>query len=126
MGYVTRDTVNITTDASGDATGYTTARMGRVISVAYAKDGTTPFTDGVDFTITTELSLQNVWVEVNVNASKTVVPRQATHDTAGVASLYAAGGEPVEDYVVAADERIKIVVANGGNAKLGQFIVTVG
>lgn len=125
--YARRHTVDITTASDGSATAYTDAVVnGRVLSVHYAKDGTTPFDNGVDFTLTTETTGQNVWVETNVNASATRVPRQATHSTAGVASLFAAGGTAVEDFVYAADERVKIVIAQGGNAKLGRFHILVG
>lgn len=125
--FVQSYTVSVTTAADGTATAYTGAVVnGRILTVVYAKDGTTPYDAGVDFTITTESTTQNVWVESNVNASKTVAPRQATHDTIGVASLYAAAGEPVETFVWAAAERIKIVLAQGGNAKVGAFTIIVG
>jgi hypothetical protein len=115
--------VTVTTDASGDATAYTSETYnGRIINVVYTK---TDFADGVDFTITTETTGQNVWVQSNVNASATVAPRQATHDTVGAASLYAAAGEPVEDYVYLVQERLQIVVAQGGNAKTGAFRLIV-
>ena len=123
MSYAERHAVSLTTDASGDATGYTPVVTGRIISIRYVK---TDFDNGVDFTITGEDSSQNIWVESNVNAAKTVAPRQATHDTVGVASLYAGAGEPVEDHIVVAGERVKIVVASGGNVKAGAFHVIVG
>jgi hypothetical protein len=125
MSYAEKHIVDITTAADGSATAYTPVVKGRIQSISYVKDGTTPFDNGVDFTITTEDSLQGVWAELNVNASKTVAPRQATHDNAGVASLFAAAGDSVEDHIVAATERIKIVIAQGGNVKLGRFIVVV-
>lgn len=102
---------------------FTPVVNGKIISLQYVK---TDFTDGVDFTITTEDTAQNVWVESNVNAAKTVAPRQATHDPVGVASLYAASGVAVEDYIHAVEERIKIVIAAGGSAKTGSFTVIVG
>ena len=126
MSYAERHTVNVVTDPSGGSTDFTPVVTGRILNVIYTKDGTTPFTDGVDFTCTLEATGQNVWTESNVNASKTVAPRQATHDEVGAASLYAAAGEPVEDHIVAAKDRVKIVVASGGDTKLGQFIVIVG
>jgi hypothetical protein len=122
MSYAVRETVSLTTDASGDAIGYTANVTGRIHSIKYTKDD---FADTVDFTITTEATAQNAWVQENVTATATVAPRQATHSTAGVASLYAAAGEPVETPVVAVNERIKIVVANGGDAKSGTFDVIV-
>ena len=125
MSYAERHTVAITTDASGDGTGLTRNVTGRIINVIYTKDATTPYADTVDFTITSEATGQDIWVESNVTASKTVAPRQAIHATDGTASLYASAGEPVEDYIFAAFERVKIVVASGGNAKDGSFRVVV-
>lgn len=121
-----RYTVTLTTDASGDATGYTPVVTGRVISIQYVADGATPFDNTADFTITGEDSGQTIWQESNLTASKTVAPRQATHSTAGVASLYAAGGTAVQDHIYFARERIKLVIAQGGNTKTGQFHVTIG
>jgi len=122
MSYAEKHTVSLTTDSGGDATGFTPVVTGKVISISYVK---TDYDNGVDFTITTEDSLQNLWVESDVNAAKAVAPRQPTHDTIGAASLYAAAGEPVEDHIYAVQERIKIVVAQGGNAKTGAFTVIV-
>ena len=121
--FAKRHSVALTTDASGDATGYTNAVNGRIHTVRYAK---TDFADGVDFTVTLESTGETVWAESDVNASATRAPRQATHGTDGTASLYAATGEPVEGFIVAADDRIKIVVASGGNAKSGTFHFVVG
>ena len=76
--YVERHAIAITTDASGDFSGFTP-----------------------------------------------VVRRQATHGVDGSASLYAAAGEPVEAPVVVAYERLNVVIAEGGNAKLGTLHVWV-
>lgn len=120
--YAERYSVTIVTDASGDATGYIGPVTGKVVSIAYVK---TDYADGVDFTITSEQTLQTIWTESNVNAAKTVAPRQATHSTVGVATLYAAGGAAVLDDVVVAAERIKFVIAAGGNTKTGAFTVVM-
>jgi hypothetical protein len=120
--YAERHEVAVTVDSSGDATEYTPNITGRVLGIRYVKDD---FADTVDFTITLEATGETVWTEENVTASKTVAPRQATHSTAGVAALYAATFA-VNDYVVAANDRVKIVVANGGNATSGTFHVIVG
>lgn len=125
MSYAERHAVSLTTDASGDVTGYTPVITGKIVNVIYAKDGTTPFADGVDFTITAEATGQTIWQESDVNASKTVAPRQPTHDTVGAASLYAGSGEPVEDAIVLAADRVKIVVAQGGDTKTGVITVIV-
>lgn len=122
MSHVERHAVSVTTDASGNATAYSPVLTGKINSITYAK---TDFTDGVDFTITGEATGQTIWTESNVNASKTVAPRQPTHGQDGTASLYAAGGEPVEDKIALANDRVKIVIAQGGNTKSGTFYVIV-
>jgi hypothetical protein len=54
------------------------------------------------------------------------LPRHATHDETGTASLYAAGGEPVEDKM-AVMERLTFTVANGGaDGKSGTFYFWFG
>lgn len=121
MSFVQRHVVTVTTDGSGDATAYTeNIQHGRLSQIVYVK---TDFTNGVDFVITVDATGEILWDEDNVNASATRAPRQATHDTVGVASLYAAAGEPVEDKIAIANSRIKIVIAQGGAAKTGVFHV---
>lgn len=121
--YVERHVVEVTTDASGDATAFTPTVTGRVLAIHYVKDD---FATGVDFTITAEATGETIWSEVDVNASKSVAPRAAIHTTAGVAALYAASGEEVVDKIGLANDRVKIVIANGGNAKSGTFHVVIG
>lgn len=115
--------VNVTTDANGAATAYTNLTVtGRILSVIYTK---TDFANGVDFDVTTDKTGQTVWDEDDVNASKTICPRQATHTTAGVAATYD-GTRAVLDHVYACQELIKIVVGSGGATKTGKFTVIVG
>jgi len=121
--YARRHTVALTTDASGDVTAYSEPANGRLHTIRYAK---TDFADGVDFTVTLESTGEAVWAESNVNASATRAPRQATHGVDGTASLYAAAGEPVEGFIVAAGDRFKVVVAQGGNVKSGALHFIVG
>ena len=133
MSYARRESVTITTAADGSATAYLPSAAqvalgvpplsGKVITLIYTKDD---FTNGVDFTITAEASGETLWTESDVNASKTVAPRQATHSTVGVATLYAAGGAAVLDHIVLANDRVKIVLAAGGSATSGTFTVLIG
>ena len=120
-----RHVVDVLTDGDGAFTGYTPAVNGRVLAIHYVKDGTTGFTNGVDFTITQEDTGETIWTESDVNASKSCFPRGATHSNAGVAAVYASGGSPVLDHI-AVSGRIKIVIASGGAAKLGKFHVVIG
>jgi hypothetical protein len=128
MSYAQRSSVTVTTAADGSATAYLGGAdgnplTGRIINLVYAK---TDFADGVDFTITADGTGQTIWTQSDVNASATVAPRQPTHSTAGVASLYASGGVAVNDHIVLAADRIKIVIANGGDTKSGTFTVVMG
>ena len=114
--------VTITTDGSGDGTGYTPVCSGLIHAIRYVK---TDYADGVDVTVTCEQSGQAVVTLTNQNASGTTYPRAATNDVAGAASLFAATGEPVECLIPVGEERIKLVVASGGASKTGTFHVYV-
>lgn len=129
-----RHAITITTAAGGGATaslpepgaapgvGPGRSLTGRILTLIYAKDD---FADGVDFTITVESTGETVWTEENVNASKTVVPGQPTHSTAGVVATYDAT-RVVFAPIVLANDRIEIVIANGGDTKSGTFTVVIG
>lgn len=119
---IRRFEVSVTTDASGDATAYSPYLSGYIHSIQYEK---TDYADGVDFTITGEANGVTLWTESNVNAAALKLPRAATHSTAGVAALYAAAGTAVNDRMALSRDRVKIVVAQGGNAKVGNFVITV-
>lgn len=123
---VKRFTIAATTDASGDATVYTGQDVrARIHSIQYKPDGTAPFAATLDVVITGEDTGLAILSLTDVSGAFTYYPRAAVHDTSGVASLYAAGGEPVEDHIAISQERVKIVLAQGGNAKTGTFYVTV-
>jgi hypothetical protein len=124
--YIKKEVIDVTTDATGNATAYSPIINGRILSVIYTKDGSNPFAVGVDFNITLEDTPQPVWAENNVDASATRSPRQVTHGTDGAPLLYAATGTNVEGYIAAANERVKFSISAGGNAKSGRFTVIVG
>lgn len=121
--YAVRSTVTVTTDASGVGEGFTVHLNGRIHQIRYVK---VDFENGVDFTITNEATGETIWAENNVDASKTVAPRQPTSTTAGAAAVYTDDDKPVLDHIVVAGDRIKIAVASGGNAKSGVFHVVAG
>lgn len=128
MGYVRKETITVTTNGSSASTAYipadgSPAFNGRLSSIIYSTTAT-EYSTTVDFTITVEGTGEPVWAQSNVDASATVAPRQATHDKVGVASLYETG-QAVEDYYRLADDRIKIVLAQGGVSKTGTFTVIV-
>lgn len=110
--------------SAGDGTGtfYSPYISGYIESIQYVK---TDYTDGVDFTITSEATLDTIWTELNVNAAVIKYPRAATHSTAGVAALYVAAGTAVNDRIALGRDRVKIVLAAAGATKTGAFVITV-
>lgn len=117
--------IDVTTAADGTATAFSPKVSGKVHSIHYLKDGTAAFANGVDFAVTAEATGENVWTEADVNAAGVRYPRAATHNQAGAAALYAAGGVGVLDKIGLANDRLKIAITAGGNAKNGRFIVLV-
>ena len=122
MSYVQRHVVSITTAADGSQTAYSPVVTGKLSQIRYVK---TDFADGVDFTITAEATGETLWIDTNINASETVAPRQPTNDTAGAAALYAGGGSAVLDKIALANDRVKIVIASGGDTKTGTFHIVL-
>ena len=118
MSFAQRVAVTVTTAADGSATAYSDVLTGKLSQIRYVK---TDFADASTFTITSEATGETLWTETAVNASATRAPRQATHSTAGAAALYAGGGAAVNDKIALANDRIKIVIAAGGNVKSGVF-----
>ena len=114
--------LTVTTAADGTATAYSPRISGFLESIHYVK---TDFADGVDFTITDEATGRSLWTDTNINASEIVAPRAPTHDQAGAALLYAAGGTAQAARMALANTRIKIVIAQGGATKSGVFHLIV-
>lgn len=119
---IRRFNVPVTCAADGSATVYSPYLSGYLNMIQYVK---TNFTDGVDFTITAESTGQTLWTQNDVNAAAIVAPRMATHSTAGVASLYAASGTAVNAQIALGRDRVKIVIASGGNATTGAFNIVM-
>lgn len=117
--------VRVTTAADGTATAYSPRLSGKIHQVEYVKDGANPYANGVDFTITGEATGIGLWTQSDVNASAVVAPRMATHSQVGVAALYATGGTAVQAPIALSGDRVKIVIAQGGNAKVGDFHILV-
>lgn len=125
---ITNFIVPITTNTSGDATAYTQGPVtGLVEHIRYLPDATSPMDTGADVTITGEHSGISVLTKSNIGtAAFTVAPRQPTHlNSDGSAALYAAGGTGVLAQIAFAGERIKVVIAQGGNTLSGSFEIVV-
>ena len=119
---IRRYTVPVVTAADGTATAYSPYLSGYLSQIIYTK---ADYATGVDFTITAEATGETLWTESNVDASASRMPRGATHSTAGIAALYASAGTAVNDKIALSRDRVKIVLAQGGNAKTGTFHIVV-
>lgn len=119
---VRRFVVPVTVSSGGAAEVYSPKLSGSIEAIRYVK---ADFADTVDFVITAEATGETIWSEENVTASATRHPRAATHSAAGAASLYAAAGTAVNGKVVLGGDRVKFVIANGGNATTGAFHITI-
>lgn len=117
--------ISVETDEDGAATVFGPKVSGTVHSVHYAKDATDAFADGVDFTLTAETTGHTIWAESNVNASAVRYPRAVTHGVDGSAALFAADGKPVLDKIGLANDRPKLVIAQGGDTKKGVVYLLV-
>lgn len=115
--HVERQRIAVVTDASGNATVFSDYITGEIASISYAKND---FADGVDFTITLEATGQSLWTDTNVDASETVYP-VAPANLAGTGAASTLSERPIR----AANDRVKIVIAQGGNAKSGMFHLVI-
>lgn len=117
-----RLTVTATTAADGTATVFSPRVSGKLHSIQYVKSD---FPNGVGFAITAEATGENLWTEAAVNASAVRYPRAATHSQAGAAALYASAGTAVADKIGIGNDRVKIAITAGGNAKSGTFHILI-
>jgi len=117
--------LTVTTAADGSATAYSPRVSGVLYAVHYVPDGAAPYENTVDMTVASEATGQALVTRTNVAAAFVANPRVPTSDAAGTASLYAAGGTAVQDKIALAADRVKIVLAQGGNAKKGVFHILV-
>ena len=98
--YIEKQSVAITTESDGTATAYSDPINGKVLQWQYVADGTAPYESTTDVTVTSETAGLTI-------DSKT--------------DLSAAFAELVGNVVYFSDERIKIVLAQGGDTKTGTF-----
>lgn len=118
-------TVALATDASGDQTIYAQNTYGTVLAVRYVPHASTPLDTGGDLTLTDSVTGLQILAVTNVGpSSRDFAPRMFTVSTTGVEALYASGGTEVLTPVPVAGS-IKVVVAQGGNAKNGTLYIFV-
>jgi hypothetical protein len=121
MIHVNKFSRPVVTIADGSVTVYSEKMTGILREIRYEKS---TFADGVDFTITRESTGESLWTEANVNASTVRRPHLPVHDGTGVALTYD-GTYALGAPVALTDERVKIVIANGGATKSSTFHFTM-
>ncbi len=123
--YAEVKSISLTTNASGAATAYSEVVTGRILAIRYEKPSSGSFVDGVDFTITLEKTAEAIVTLTDCNASANFYPRVQVHDASGVGAT-TDGTRLLREPVVAVNDRVKVVVASGGDTKAGTIHVTVG
>lgn len=121
--YAERQSIALTTIADGSCTAYSGVITGRILSVIFTN---TDFAAGVDLTITLEDTGEPILTLTDANASAVYYPRVPIKDEVGADALFAAGGTKQRGCVTAAQDRVKVVVAQGGNVKTGTIKIVVG
>ncbi len=127
--FAERASVTLTTTAGGAATGYaggaSGALTGRVLAVHYTAGN---IGASAAVTITSEATGETILAlaSVSLTALASYYPRTQTCTSDGTAQLYAAAGTKVTDAVTLANDRIKVVIASGGNATSGTFVFVIG
>ena len=113
--HVERQAITVTT-AAANGLMYSGNVTGHVAIIRYVKGD---FDNGSTITITGEATGVNLWTEVGVNASETMMPVAAPQLASGADSTIS------EVRIPLANERISIAVTAGGAAKSGVFHITV-
>jgi hypothetical protein len=119
-----RFTVSATTLADGTATVKSPVLAGELHSIQYVPDGVTPFDNTADFVVTSFKTGETLLSKTNVAAAFKAYPREAVHDTAGVAATLN-GTVPMLDRIGLARDQVQIAIAQGGNVKKGKFEIVI-
>jgi len=111
------NTATITTDASGDATVYCGSRIrGKVVAIQYAP-GT--LATGATLTITGETSGVPILTKASAGTSTVwFYPKNIAHKVSDGSEYTDMGA-----CVAVCEERVKVVVASGGNTKTGSITI---
>jgi len=119
MSFPQAQDIAITTATGGGATVYSSVVRGRIAAVKYTKATGSPLASSTDITVTLEDSGQAVQTFTNINATAVRYPVAAANLPSGAASTVS------EAPIFAVNERVKAVVASGGNTKVGTLTVVV-
>ena len=121
MSYCQRHALTILTNSSGTGTGRTPSLNGKIKHIQYVKDG---YASNSTFTITLNTTGLAVLAESAINASTTRAPRMPVHSQVGAALTYDQTAT-VNDHICVSNEKIKIIVTNGGSIVGGTFYITL-
>lgn len=119
--------VPVVTSAGGDFSKVIQPSSGRLLQYRYVPNGGSPLDTGADLDVVGTTSGFVYVNQDNIGTSAfSKAPRMPTHDETGAASLYAAGGEPVEDHMAVGGESLTVTIAQGGNALRGTLYFWFG
>ena len=123
----TRKFTVVPVTGTATATEYSPYLSGYIESIQYVKPGSGGYSDGVDFTITADVTGEAILSLTDQNSSVVVRPRAATCGTDGVAAEYvdATAVSAVNTRIALSRDRVKIAIAQGGNGTTGTFVITV-
>lgn len=113
MTFVRSETVDVTTNSSGESTGFTANVTGLVQAVEYVPN---TLSSAAAVTVKGENSSRQILTVATLSSSPGIwYPRQPTHRSTSGSTF---GGEA---QVPIANERVRFVVTGGGNGLTGQF-----
>ena len=121
--FAERLTVPLTTNASGACEAYSDPiQAGRVLAVRYVK---TNFDNSVDFTITAEKTGESILALTDQTTAGVWYPRAQVHGITGT-GLTLDGTRLLVEPILLVNDRVKVVIAQGGNAKTGSIELLIG
>ena len=123
---VERDTIAVTTNASGAVTGYSTKPFtGRILGISLNVPGVNGIASA-SIAITVESTGEPVLTVSGISSSTNWYPRAPTNDLSGAALLYAAGGTHQSEAIAMSNDSLIIAITGGGNTKNATFSVMTG
>lgn len=118
--HIHEEAVAVLTAADGSGTFYSTNVTGIILGIRVVVPGSGGIEATSDLTITKERTGEQILTVANVNGSNSYYPRVITNKAADGTV------EAASDYIGLHSDRVKIIIAQGGNAKAATVYVTVG
>ena len=123
MGYISRESMTLVTDGSSNSTQFSSGvYSGFIHAIRYATGTASNIATVATLTITPELSGLDILADTNTSVSHTAYPRCTINTTGGVALGLSSGQF---DRVPLGQERVKVVVSQGGATKNGTLILMI-